>query len=105
MVSWRYPDLFKLNSQSFLILKLALFNSLVQLPFVCLLFFGGMVIHIIITIITIIFVFRTTPAAYGSSQAKGQIGAIAAGLYCSHSNARSEPCLGTTPQLTAMPDP
>ena len=43
-------------------------------------------------------------AAYGSSQARGRIGATAAGLYHSHSNVGSEPCL-PTPQLTAMPDP
>ena len=49
--------------------------------------------------------FRATLAAYGSSQARGQIEATAAGLYHSHSNARSEPSLRTTPQLTAMPDP
>ena len=28
-----------------------------------------------------------------------------AGLHHSHSNARSEPCLQPTPQLTEMPDP
>ena len=33
--------------------------------------------------------FRATPAAYGGSEARGQIGAIAAGLCYSHSNARS----------------
>ena len=33
------------------------------------------------------------------------IGAIAAGLRQSHSNARSEPRLWPTPQLTEMPDP
>jgi len=38
-------------------------------------------------------------------QARGPIGAVAAGLHHSHSNARSEPCLRPTPQLTAMPDP
>ena len=37
--------------------------------------------------------FRATPAAYGGSQARGQTGAVAAGLHHSHSNARSEPCL------------
>ena len=37
--------------------------------------------------------FRAAPAAYGSSQARGGIGAAADGLYCSHSNARSKPCL------------
>ena len=45
------------------------------------------------------------PAAYGSSQARGLIGAVAASLRHSHSNARSEPCLRPTPQLMAMPDP
>ena len=34
------------------------------------------------------FVFRAAPTAYGSSQAKDQIGAIAAGLFHSHSNVR-----------------
>ena len=32
------------------------------------------------------FLFRATPAAYGSSQARGQIGADASGLWHSHSN-------------------
>ena len=39
--------------------------------------------------------------ASGSSQAKGHIGAVAAGLHNSHSNARSELYLLPTPQLTA----
>ena len=41
------------------------------------------------------FVFFLTAAlvAYGSSQARGRIGAVAAGLGHSHSNARSEPHL------------
>ena len=43
--------------------------------------------------------------AYGSSQARGQIGAVAASLCNSHSNAESEPHLRSTPQLVAMPDP
>ena len=33
--------------------------------------------------------FRATPAAYGGSQARGLIGAVATGLHHSHSNARS----------------
>ena len=49
--------------------------------------------------------FRATPATYGGSQAKGLIGAIAAGLHHSHGNARSKPCLQPTSQLMAMPDP
>ena len=35
--------------------------------------------------------YRVTPVAYGSSQARGWIGATAASLHHSHSNARSEP--------------
>ena len=34
--------------------------------------------------------FRATPVAYGSAQARGLIGAIAASLCQSHSNPRSE---------------
>ena len=49
--------------------------------------------------------FRATPAAYGASQTRGLIRARAAGLHQSHSNAGSELCLQTTPQLKAMPDP
>ena len=45
------------------------------------------------------------PKAYGGSQARGLIGAIATGLRQSHSNAGSEPPLQPTPQLTAIPDP
>ena len=33
--------------------------------------------------------FSATPTAYGSSQARGQIGALVAGLRHSHSNTRS----------------
>ena len=44
------------------------------------------------------------PAAYGGSQARGPIGAVATGLRQSHSNAGSEPRLQPTPQLTATPD-
>ena len=49
--------------------------------------------------------FRATPAAYGSSQARGLIGATAAGLHHNHSNMRSEPRLRSTSQLMAMLDP
>ena len=49
--------------------------------------------------------FRAAPIAYGSSQARGGIGAIAAGLCHSHSNKRSKPHLQPTPQLTATLDP
>ena len=49
--------------------------------------------------------FRAAPMACGVSQARGRIGATAAGLHHSHSNTRSKPPLPPTPQLTAMPDP
>ena len=45
------------------------------------------------------------PSACGGSQARGLIGAVAAGLRQSHSNSGSEPRLQPTPQLTASLDP
>ena len=45
------------------------------------------------------------PTAYGGSQARGLIGAAAAGLHHSHSNVGSELRLRPTPQPTATPDP
>ena len=52
------------------------------------------------------FVFsRAAPEAYGGSQARGLIGAIAVGLHQSHSNSGSEPSLRPTPQLMEMLDP
>ena len=39
------------------------------------------------------FLVRAASTAHGSSQARGRIGAAAASLRCSHSNARSEPHL------------
>ena len=50
--------------------------------------------------------FRGAPlTAYGSSKAKGRIGAVAASLHRNHSNVGSKPYMGPTPQLTATPDP
>ena len=43
---------------------------------------------------------RATPVTYGSSQARGPVGTVAAGLCQSHSNARSEPHMRPPPQLT-----
>ena len=51
-----------------------------------------------------VWLFRAVPAAYGGSQARRPIGAVAASLHHSHSNAGSEPHLRPTPQLRAMPD-
>ena len=46
------------------------------------------------------FFFRATPTAYGGSQARSLIRAVAAHLHQSHSNVGSELRLWPTPQLT-----
>ena len=46
-----------------------------------------------------------SPLAYGGSQARGQIAAVAAGLRQSHSDAGSELRLQPTPQLMATLGP
>ena len=48
---------------------------------------------------------RATPTAFGGSQPRGLIGAVATGLHQSHSNTGSEPHLRPTPQRTATADP
>ena len=53
------------------------------------------------------FFLKAAPAAYGSSQARGQIRVAAAGLHHSHSNARSElhmevPRLGVKSELRLL---
>jgi len=45
------------------------------------------------------------PSAYGGSQARGHIGAVATSLRQSHSSVGSKLRLQPTPQLTATPDP
>ena len=46
-----------------------------------------------------------TPAAYGGSQVRGRIGAVATGLRQSHSNTGSEPHLQPTPQERQILNP
>ena len=53
-------------------------DSLSSVPFILFLFFG---------------LFRAALVAYGSSQARGPVEAVAAGLHHSHSHAGSEPSL------------
>ena len=48
---------------------------------------------------------RVAPEAYGRSQARHLIGAVAASDSHTHSNTGSEPHLQPTPQLTATPGP
>ena len=55
-----------------------------------------------LSIVFVVFfcLFRAAPSAYGGSQARGPIGAVATDLHQSRSDARSEPHLRPTPQLT-----
>ena len=55
-------------------------------------------------IFLLLLLFRAAPVAFGGSQARGPIRAVATSLYHSHSNRGSEPCLQPTPQLTATLD-
>ena len=56
-------------------------------------------------LIALFCLFMAAPMVYGSSQARGQIRAVVAGLHHSPNNMESEPCLRPTPQLMATPDP
>ena len=49
--------------------------------------------YLFISLSIYFFIFRTTTVTYGSSQARGWIGAAPAGLHHSHSNAGSKPHL------------
>ena len=69
------------------------------------LLFQVYLIYLLYSYRSIIYLFMAAPVAYRSSQAKGQIRAAVAGLYQSHSNAKSEPRLQPTPQLTATLNP
>ena len=50
-------------------------------------------------VVAVVAISWAAPAAYGGSQARGRIGAVATGLRQSHSNAGSELRLQPTPQL------
>ena len=94
-------DMIEINTSTFSglwILSILIFNELVlDIPswmqnsflFVCFVFC----------------LFTNAFTAYGGSQARGLIRAVAAGLCHSHGNARSEPHLQFTPQLMATLDP
>ena len=55
-------------------------------------------------VVVVVAISWAAPTAYGGSQARGRIGAVATGLRQSHSNAGPQPHLQPTPQLTATPD-
>ena len=63
------------------------------------------ILYYVTVFLLLFFVFRATPEACGGSQARGQIGTVAAGLHHSHSSVGSKPRLRPTPQLIATPDP
>ena len=65
----------------------------------------GYVVHFFLYFIYLFLLFRAIPGAYGSSQARGRVRAVAASLSHSHGNTKSKLCLWPTPQLRAMPDP
>ena len=60
---------------------------------------------LLLLLLSFLIFFRAALAAYGSSQTRGLIGAVAAGLHHSYSNSRFELHLQPTPQLMAMLDP
>ena len=72
-------------------------------------FFVFLFLFFVCLFVCLFFVFlpflELLPEAYGGSQARGPIGAVAASLRQSHNNTGSELCLQPTPQLTATPDP
>ena len=57
-----------------------------------------------VVVVVIVAISWAAPAAYGGSQARGRIGAVATGLRQSHSNVGSELRLQPTPQLIATLD-
>ena len=73
--------------------------------FIYLFIFLSFVVVVIVVVVVVVAISWAAPAAYGGSQARGPIGAVAAGLRQSHSNAGSEPRLQPTPQLMATQDP
>ena len=58
----------------------------------------------VVLVVVVVAISWAAPAAYGGSQARGRICAVAASLHQSHSNSGSNPYLQPTPQLRAMPD-
>ena len=65
-------------------------------------FFFFLVFCLFVVVVVVVAISWAAPTAYGGSQARGPIGAVAASLRQSHSNA--EPRLQPTPQLTAKLD-
>jgi len=73
----------------------------IRVHFLCRVFF--FFLFFVFSFFFFFFLRRAAPVAYGSSQARGWIGAT--GLHHSHSNVGSKPHLWPTPQPRAMLDP
>ena len=87
-------------------LKITLFKLLTQV--FCPFKITGFSFSLLLLLLLLLFVFcfyRAAAMAYGGFQARGLMGATAAGLCQRHSNTGSEPRLQPTPQLKATPDP
>ena len=80
-------------------------SSLLKNSKVCHLLKGKYIVYLFLSFFCLFAISWDALTAYGGSQARGLIGAVAASLRQSHSNVGSEPCLQPTPQLTATPDP
>ena len=65
---------------------------------------GVLALRLLYNSFSFFFLFIAAHASYGSSQARGRIGATASSLHHSHGNTRFKPCLRPTPQVTAIPD-
>ena len=66
-------------------------------------FFFGL-LSFFFVVVVIVTISWAAPVAYGGSQARGRIGAVATGLHQSQGNTGSEPHLQPATQLTSMPD-
>ena len=75
-----------------------------HLPFLFFYFFIFFCLFVVIVVV-VVAISWAAPTAYGGSQARGLIGAVATSLRQSHSNAGSKPNLQPTLQFTPMPDP
>ena len=79
------------SCQHHLLINLCLFVYIMMLPLTYIKFWVNMVCSCFVFCL-----FRAAPTAYGSSQARGQIGVVVLGLHHSHSNAEYEPHLQPT---------
>ena len=95
----------KLIHKSILLPQVGYYRTLNRPPHAMQEFLVTFLFYFLIFLVFIFCLFRVTPTAYGSSQARIPTQAVATGLHHSHSDARSKLHLLPTPQLRAIPDP